>query len=621
MASQPNRTLPVGVLLVASLLAGAALTATLFFTFGDFGTSARTDSERLSSSESADPASAMANTDTSRSVDGSSSSDQKLTNLSALAQFDSEFERNLALYNYVDRLAKDRLLELLTESKEIEPSVQLTAQRVILERLASLDPILAMSRAESMVPALTTTVFFQWSLTDLNEAIAYANSLDQTRKDAALRGILTSRNDLPEEVRIEIGKQFDNEQLARSTINSANLGEYLKSPGDSWNEIIKEAQHDPLQIGLLHTLAQRWFEQEGLVVLDHISASLTDERTRESILGSVVHMATRSDPQGAFERVLKISSDINSEIVFDVARQWASNDPESALRAVSVLEGTRLRGALLNLVLQAWANDDSEAMVAELDQFSDEIHDIGLGIAINVIAQEYPERAVQMISRIGDSKKKNDVLYAVALKWSRQDPGAALDWVLTDGEVDQVREQLLPTVLSLLVESDFQLAFETALAQSTVENKPGLEAMVIAQLAHSDVEKALRLLPRVRDGVTKLSAYGMVGMAMIENGDTSSAIELAPQLPESDQEKFFLLTAMAWADHDSENLLESIGQISSPVARSKAAAVLTFMNQFEKSLTAEQVVEIKEYLSDEDAKSLEEGGAGLLNPLMQLGLM
>lgn len=139
-------------------------------------------------------------------------------------------------------------------------------------------------------------------------------------------------------------------------------------------------------------------------------------------------------------------------------------------------------------------------------------------------------------------------------------------------------------------------------------------------MAQSDVDEALGMLPRVREGQTKLLAYGAVGVALVERGNPMDAIELAPQLPEVDRESYFLITAMTWAEKDPEELLESIDDFSSPVARSKAAALLTFSNRFEPSLTDEQVKELQEYLSEEDAKTLDEGGAGLLNPLMNLGL-
>ena len=75
-----------------------------------------------------------------------------------------------------------------------------------------------------------------------------------------------------------------------------------------------------------------------------------------------------------------------------------------------------------------------------------------------------------------------------------------------------------------------------------------------------------------------------------------------------------------WSQRDPEGLLNTIEQLPSAQAKSKAAAMLTLTNQFEQTLTDEQIEQIGKFLSEKDAKSLDEGGMGLLNPLMELGL-
>lgn len=539
--------------------------------------------------------------------------------LSRLDDLDNEFDHNLVLYLHLSKLDADQLLVLIEESRELGTDIRMNTQRAILQRLVTLDPLAAFVQAENLLPSLMTTVFVQWSRTDVNEAIEYAKVLDQDRKSYALRGILMSRDDLPEDILLQIGKELDNEGLAQSIVNSSKIDKYVKTPGESWREVIGEAQDDPAQIGMLHTLARTWFEEEGLSVIDQINKSITNGYVRNSILGPVLHMAVRNNPQGTFELALGMEDDtMGIRIVESVTRIWASTDPKSALNAVYALESMPLREQLLVSVMQLWANDAPFELLENLESLSEEMLALGLELTIRELAEESPDQAAALLERMEDGLKKREVVHKIAMSWARIEPRVALDWILTDARIAHYRQELLKSVLSGLVVENPQVAFDTALAQPLVDGKLGLEAEVISHLARIDLEMALEMLPRVREGITKLNTYGGVGSMMVLQGRPWEAMDLSEQLAESDHETFFLLTMGAWAQRDPEGLFGTIDRLPSTVAQSKAAAMLTLMNRFEQTLTDDQIDQARKFLSESDAKSLEEGGAGLFNPIMDL---
>ena len=569
------------------------------------------------------------NTVETTDTDPNSRSDKNLTNgfiansggrLTSIQEIDNEFNRILALYQYLAELDSDQLVGLIKESERLDSDTRLDVQRALFQRLTSLDPLLAFSHAQKLQSSLMTTVFNHWSVSDLNEAIAHAKTLDQVRQSAALQGILKSRHDLPEDIRLQIGGELDNEALAQSIIKSSRLDEYLKTPGESWRAIIGEAQHDPTQLGVLHTLARTWFEKEGLVVIEHISNSMQNEKTRASILSPVLHMAVASDPQATFDLVLNLRGDINYSLVSTVAHIWASRDPLAAFQATQGVEQVQLREQLMTSVMRSWAEDDPHSLLDNLDHSSEKMLNSGLELAIRSIAQDSPHLAAPLLARMADSSRKLSVAHTVASSWLHVEPNVALDWILNDEGVAQYRHSLLRSALPTLAEDSPQLAFETALAQPIVGDKPGLEVAVISFLAQSKLDMAIEMLPRVREGNSKVAAYLGVGSTMVVQGDPMKAVDLSQQLPESDREPYFLATMGTWSQSDPEGLLDTIDRLPSTAAKSKAAAMLTFMNQFESNLTDEQIEQASKFLSEEDTKSLEQGGMSLLNPLMELGL-
>lgn len=621
MSSFSNRWIKIGGIVVISLAVGAATSAVFFFSI--FGTGKSTSLDSTAIQEFEPNSIANIDTDPNASLQNEPENERGVYKggLADLPRSDNEFDRTLELYQHLSNLDKNQLVETLNESSHLEPDARLDVQRPIFQRLASLDSKLAFDRAKKLHPSLITTVFLQWSVTDVNEAIAHAKTLDQLRRSAALRGIFKSRDDLPENILLQIGKELNSEIEAQRLINSSKTDDYLENPGESWREVVGTVQDDPAQLGLLHSLARTWFEKEGLPVIGEINRSLTNDQARNSILDSVLHMAVRGNPQATFEYVTGIQEDTNHEVALRVIRIWGSADPVSALNAAFALEDSPVRQTFLNSVMQSWADSDPQALLSNLGSLPEEMHSKGLELAIRSIARDAPEQAASLIARMEDSSQKHRAAQMVVWNWIRSEPAAALDWVLTDAEVLPFRQDLLRSVLPSLADENPQLAFDTALAQPLEDGSPGLEVSVIARLAEQNDDLALDLLPRVRDGKTKTVAYGIVGSMLIQKGNPLEAMKMSSQLPESDQEGFFVFTMGTWAGSDPQSLFDTIDRLPSPLAQSKAAAMLSFMSRFsEESLTDSQLERVEEYLSEEDAQSVEEGEAGLIKQMMSLGL-
>ncbi len=384
-------------------------------------------------------------------------------------------------------------------------------------------------------------------------------------------------------------------------------------PEEAWNEVVGRAQGDVRQSRALSDLAIRWVEQSGLEVLDQIAESLANRQTRTNILNSVLNSVAETDPEKAFRYAVTLENDPHNMIVSNVVSHWARKDPKAALEAASQIEVSGLRRRLEESVVSTWAYQKPHDVLEELNSLEERLHETAANAAVSAMAQHSPKEAARIVAAMESTSSRTAAARSLVLSWSRIDPESALEWVLNEPGVQEAKSQLLPQMIYQVVEADPHLAMETALGEPIKEGETGLEATVITVLVFSDFDKAVEFLPQVREGPTKIVAYGAIGGGYIENGETEKALNLAQQLPESNKTAYLNALMPHWANADPKGLLNSIDSLPSEGIKSRAAMILTTYNRFQKNLTDEEVEEVKKFLTEEDAENLE---AGNLNAIL-----
>lgn len=539
-----------------------------------------------------------------------------------ILKLDTKFERNRVAYNLLAILNEDQLVGLLDESNDLESHLRTEIQAIILERLVFIDPELAAARAWSLHPDLAANVYVQWSRSDLESAIESAKTLDDERKkNEVIQEIVDARPDLSREELVSIGGLLGNSQLVGNQLDASIRDTQLSNPKQTWYEIIEEAQYDRSQLGWLHTLARTWFESDGLESITQLNSTLTNPEARNSILGSILHMGVNSDPAGTFAKALELDDETSDRVALATARIWADLDPIAALDSVFALETSDFRQSLIAAIVDTWSKANPYGLLENLDALPADLHPIGVELATRSIARFSPSDAADLFGGLADSSDRREIAREIVSEWVHQDSNAALAWVQNEVEIAAFREDLIKTVLASLTIRNPENAMETAfsLPITTGSNKPGPEVSVIAQTASNNLPKAIELLPRVREGISRLNAFAIVGGALIADGNPTDALELADDLPEPLQDKFYFFAVGTWANRDPNGLLNSIDQLPSPKIKSRAAAMLTFLDKFESSMTDEQLDHLKVYLNEEDSKLLTVGGSGLLNEVLDLG--
>ena len=555
--------------------------------------------------------------------------------LDEIASMRSASEQQLALRVLLSDLNEAQVAELLTQSQEVfEDADRIALHSAMVQRLAYLNPDRALSHVLEMDNSrnragFVASVFKEWVHSNLDESVSRARTLDQYLKRTALGVIVNERTDLSDNTIRAIARDLDNEQIATSAIAQRKIEEAIDDPEKAWNELAINLQNDPANSRTLMQLASAWVEKSGLAALDQIFHSLTNVQTRNEVIRHVLGEVAQTDPEGAFNYAQSIENDPDNSIVLTTASIWASTDPRSALTAATGIERRAVRNAVAEMVVRTWARAEPEAVLEGVDSLPADLQESAASTALSAIARESPQEAADLVAAMGSGSVKTSSARNVVTTWSRHDHKAALDWILNEPGVEEIRSELLFSIMHSLARADPDLAMSTALAQPIEKNRSefgmfapvgiGLEFNVISSLAFEDVDKAIELLPQVREGPTQQMTYQVVVQAMLMNEEIDKAFSMVQQVPESDREKVYQVISASWAMTDPTGMLKSMDRFPSKEDRSVAALMLVTTNRFSKALSDEQIEEAKKHLTDEHAKELEENDQEAIESIFQFG--
>lgn len=334
-----------------------------------------------------------------------------------------------------------------------------------------------------------------------------------------------------------------------------------------------------------------------------------------------------TEPASLLNYALTIETNPHHSIVSDIASVWSISDPVQPWQLL--LESKKsVRKAGSVMVVRVCALNEQKTVLDGIDALPPGLQETATSAAWREISSESPEEGAELVAAMEPGSVKKTGAYSVVSTWFDRDHKAALDWILNEPSVEEIKPELLSSVIHRLARVDLELAMSTALAQPIDKSESGfgmfgregvgMEFQVISSFAHSDVDKAIELLAQVRGGLTKLISYQTVVQTLLMNEEVDKAFNMVQQVPESDRENVFQAIASSWAMTDPKGMLKSMDRFPSKEDRSRAAALMVTTNQFTKNLSDEQIEEAKKHLTDEHAKALERGDPEALQSLFQV---
>jgi len=494
-----------------------------------------------------------------------------------------------ALYTSLFGANEQELADWWSQSKNIErTSHRELAQNVILRNLTAINPQQAFRYLDDVsifqIDALLTTVFSEWTESNLNEAIEAVATLEGSRRNIALQAILQSRDDLSEGQRRLIAKQLKGEDTFLRMVSDSRASQSILEPRTAWNTLLNDDVDDSEQKESLALVAQAWLAEIGFDVLSVIYSEIEDSRIRSDI----VRVITQVDPNGTLDYTRGLAdSRVQSALSYVIVREWARTEPQAALAAVSTFEPPSMASTLASTITYVWASANPLDLIENIEVLSKDARIRPLEVAFSNLARKDPLNAIAMLSSIEDDVgNTSTILNGIVGAWAVQQPDAAVDWVLENfSREDPQRRMLLQDALQNMAVQSPNKAFELALDQPAPSRGSGLEYYVVRKLVREgNIELAAELLPRVREK-SQLETYSLVADELVDMDKTNEAFALGEDL-EAEKRKYFYRTVVQnWTWHDAKSLYESLEELPTRDLKSYAAGRLIWMNRSAPILT------------------------------------
>lgn len=466
--------------------------------------------------------------------------------------------------------------------------------------------------------SLISIVFSVWSMNDLTAAIERASDLTDNPRKLALAGILTSQIGATFEELLEIAVSLGSEKHAIDAYLSSFNVENLDDPRFAWEEVSSHAEtRDLSHEWVIKNVVLRWYEQDGVSIVDEIQATETSATIKWETTRLVLLRALQDTPELAFRHALKIPIDMRygMPVASEVVRVWAVTDPQAAYDILDEVEDEFLLDMLPAQVVSTWAWNDPNYVLENIENFPPNLRQSATSSAIGAIAVTAPQEAIELALNLRNSPARSRSISNVLNVWVQTDLEAAVSWVQSGSRSEQKQLELASSLIDWIVYDHPQRAFEIARRETVLEwDDTGLEADVVRYIAqHRSVETAIELLTRVREGKTRAVAAAEVAETLIGNGHTTRALQLGLDLPVSEQIEFFPRITEKWVSIDPNSFVESIEEIPTAELRSRLVTKLfdirhvdNYTTTYIENFSESQVATLEQYLTDEDRATIED---------------
>ena len=618
VSSSPTKKFPDVLSLGLGAILTAAILLTIYFVLPGKNSDSPLDPNASSPLPSSESASDSDLNNKSAKSTPDSTTIRTLSDL--LDKHPSRFLRFSTLYELANRLDEDRLVFLIDEIVDFEfdattQNWRTDALVILMSKLVHFNEDKVHSifwgLSEDTQRKLAYGIASEWASVNLEGATNFVNSFsDSDLRMTASDGVLDAQSSvLPIGELQTLAEQFKNEQYIADLAEKNLFIEEARHPEQSWNELASDPTRLTYEnLRRITNIAEAWINQIGVSAIPRITEVIEDQSLRDQLQYRLLQVAAMKDAKSTFEYAITLPDSGFTHPAYPVLPIWAEKDPMAAWERISILDAASEREDLTRELFSVWASIDSQSLTDSLSNFSNDVQDIARVTLISYLTIDSPEAARAMYDEIDNNKAKEAAARTLVNSWSRKDGVAALDWVLTDPSTESQRPSLVHTIISVLTNTDFQTAFEVAQDQplGVIGNEEvGLEATVIDILTFRNLEEAIKLLPMVREGPTKLSAYRYVGHSLIRNDRLDEAIANGEEFSGEDQILYYTsMGSTVNVMREPEKIFVRLDKLPSELARSRVATTQIANNRRFKVFDDDQIERLKEYLTDDDRELL-----------------
>ena len=499
----------------------------------------------------------------------------------------SQFDRSRVLHDHTRHADLDSVLRFLERSKTIVSiDLRREVQEVAIRRLARLDPIAALQQVKESSryfrSPLMIAVFDEWSGEELKVALAHASSLSEEDKRNALKGILLSRLNLSDSLRLDLVRQLGHEQVLIDSQALVLAGEPVEDPASAWTEFLGDHGRDVASLN-----------EAQLLFLRHI-------------VDSWIELGVGRDVANVVSSALKKGD--NESVVQLLLETLARHDLSVALHATSSIEDSERRTQMQQAIVAEWIEMDPLAVLDGMELIPFELHGWSKQQALVALSTTSPSDAASRLGIISSSEARGEVARSIASNWAKLDPEAAREWAVSESDVQDLRWGLMYGIVWEVSQVDPDKALEWALDEPVNEQLRGrgLEQTVIRSVAlQGKYETAISMVDQARDIENQQWSFIQIGNALAQRGRIEESLRLFGEIPDRFQLLYGEQVSANWVWNEPDTALETLESLPSQDLKEAVARNLFYLNQMRHMFSNEQLRELKKYLPQRYQEQIE----------------
>lgn len=517
------------------------------------------------------------------------------------------------MYKLIDSKDSTGLLNLLEEIErvsEAETTYNISiVQEVLFERLVRIAPKVALNRVWDEDPtawaALVKIVFSEWSLINIDDAMAAAAALDNGWKPRAFQVIFENRRDLTNSQLQEIARKWDSLDILNIVTVQKTVFEMIDRPMEAIEYILNAEIPQQHRVQFITKIVSHWVEHAEVEEQERMFSVCFDLLAQDEFFYShLVPIVSSLSPSEAWEHLQTLPAQAQQLLSGGIIAAWVKEDYLEARTAIVAIDPQEIpqKNMYLRQLFMEWARLNPEEAVKDLSGVPMDYPSTVIYVAVVGLLDLMPPK--QVLQLLDDEELLiSGALIQILTQWSEEDPIATVQWITENYEVGSIFRNIgLSTTLSIYALVEPKIAFELALQEPIGEMTPythGMEYSVVVTLANnSQYDRLEEMLPQVRDPA-RISAYAFVGGSFIDLNRVSEAIELGKSLSETEQVQYFSELTRTWQSYNPESLIDNLSQLPTKGVRSKVAKDMLSHHEFSGIYTESEVELISTFITED----------------------
>ena len=310
-----------------------------------------------------------------------------------LTNYSGSFDRYAALYSLVSQSDEEQLVDLFKESLTYEYSesddawLSASIRRTILSRLIHINEEVASSLFLALDSdqqnSLSYSLAREWASIDLDRAVDFVTGLMDGVHYTAIRGILDLNQTLPIDELRSLANRLGDTNYVQHLVDQNLFKDEAENPAEAWATL--SADPDLLtdkNWSRIDNIVNAWIKEDGVVVLDTVTAAFEDEDLKERIIRRGLNTLAEDNPEAAFDYALQFQDEGGGMFGFSynpymnsVLQTWVRDQPLDAFNKVLSIDSTSQKKQLVDSVFSTWAWTDIQGLVDSIPQFPSEFQD------------------------------------------------------------------------------------------------------------------------------------------------------------------------------------------------------------------------------------------------------